>query len=297
MEHRDKKPPRLWLLGYSLLPEDARGSNHSCRTKQQIFLHCCQNLLWAAKAGREGGLDGSHLLPKQDNAEFPSLWPFPCSVNYFHVFLSPREVPLTHLWALSALFPQLSCPQSAHLGHPQGETCPEICPPLFCMLYCLFIITSVVLYCLSGRRKQLILTWMQLILTICPGQKWAAWALQGVWIQRISNNTAPPLKKAVSPLPLHLTSNISTSINENNSPVATALLDFNHQVQGHSHISVILFLNSWSKSQHRQLCPGSGIMLRFSTTSKIVAKGKFSGLMRGKQSLAGFTRQVCVSWK
>lgn len=52
MEHKDKKPPRLWLLGYSLLPEDARGSNHSCRTKQQIFLHCCQNLLWAAKAGR-----------------------------------------------------------------------------------------------------------------------------------------------------------------------------------------------------------------------------------------------------
>lgn len=34
--------------------------------------------------------------------------------------------------------------QTSHLSHPQGGTCPEICPLLFCWLFYLFIIPSVV---------------------------------------------------------------------------------------------------------------------------------------------------------
>lgn len=163
MVHEGKKMPRLWLLGHSLIPKDARGSNHSFRTKQQIFLHFCsrgcQNLLWSAKAGREGGLDGSHLLPKEDNAELPSLWPFLCRVNYFCVFLSP----LTHLWALTAIFPQLWVT-------PRGK--PAQKPAHFYSAFFTICLLSPewFLGCLHGWKRQLILTWTQLILTIGCGQ-------------------------------------------------------------------------------------------------------------------------------
>lgn len=91
-----------------------------------------------------------------------------------------------------------------------------------------------------------------------------------------------PLKKADDSLgpPSHL----STSINDNNSPQDTWILTTNSHIYLPClrHISAILSSTSWSKSQHKQLCPGNAILLRFSTASKIVARGKFSGLMTRK---------------
>lgn len=97
--------------------------------------------------GRNMGLESLHLLSNEDTrgqCQIFSLWPFLCSVNYLHTFLSTVELQLIYLCASTAIFPHsvlqqqewicehLSWPQSAYLCHPRGRKLPiDLCTFLF----------------------------------------------------------------------------------------------------------------------------------------------------------------------
>lgn len=162
---------------------------------------------------------------------------------------------------------------------------------------------------LQGARKQLTLTenaQLWLIPTICYGKKQTAIAFEGAWRHCISRQHLQNLEwKEIIPLPLHLAFNISTSVNKGIHP-------WPHQTRrsASSHVGShvfsccvlgtsqqFFFSTTWSKTRRKQLGPYNTILLWHSMTSKTVAKGKPSSLVKEEHYLRGLAQKAFVPQK
>lgn len=229
-----------------------------------------KSLLWAA---REGGLDGSHLLPREDNSELPH-WGHSCAEFMIPVPSVPEGSATDTSLGTYSNSPSLCTPWSPPGRNLTRNLLRNL--PTFILLALL----SVYPHQHGFQMEEAANFDMNSIVAKIKVHK--------LWREsEYKEFHATSVKRQIIALPLHLTSNISTSINENNSPVATTYLDFNHQVLTYLPAMPQAplsnpFFKLWSKSPHKQLCPCNAILLRFSTTSKIVAKWKCSGVMTGK---------------